>query len=102
MNKIHSVSHTPNPPSSLGIWVGGVLLERIHEVDTRKDLRPSENDPLISALSEIAVTSTPTKQPDFIVSHGTVEPKQLENNAPTSNPHNLWSNGASPRWCRLS
>ena len=60
-----------------------------------------ENDPLISALSEVAVTFLLTKEPDFVVSLGTSEPKLKNNDISVAGLYNIWKNGAFPRLCRM-
>lgn len=75
--------------------------KRIHEVGTFQDPGPLENDPLISALSEVAATFPLTEEPDFVISLGTGEPKLEDDDTLTAGSHNIWKNGAFPRLCRM-
>jgi hypothetical protein len=71
-----------------------------------------ENDPLISALSEVASMFPLIEEPDFILSLGTGEPKnngtcanstcEPENDDTCTNgTPNTWKNKALPRLCRM-
>jgi hypothetical protein len=60
-----------------------------------------ENDPLVSALSEVAATFPLTEEPDFVVSLGTGEPKLENEHLHSAGSHNIWKNGAFPRLCRM-
>jgi len=90
----------------LDICISNILLHRffapkhIHGVGTFQDAGPLENDPLISALSEVAAIFPLVEEPDFVVSLGTGEPKP-SNEVSTAVSRNIWKNGAFPRLCRL-
>ncbi|KAF1948543.1 patatin-like phospholipase-like protein [Byssothecium circinans] len=72
----------------------------ISNIGTFQDAGPLENDPLISALSEVAAMFPYVEEPDFVVSLGTGEPAS-SNELPTDVPQGIWKNGAFPRLCRL-
>ncbi|KAI9767636.1 MAG: hypothetical protein M1840_005507 [Geoglossum simile] len=75
--------------------------KHISGVGTFQDAGPLENDPLISALSEVAAMFPLIEEPDFVVSLGTGAPR-LKNNGPSmSGPRNIWKDGAFPRLCRM-
>jgi len=74
--------------------------KHIRGVGTFQDAGPLENDPLISALSEVAALFPQVDEPDFVLSLGTGEPKPNQRLPPTG-PRNVWRNGAFPRLCRL-
>ena len=73
--------------------------KRIPNIGTFQDTGPLENNPLISALSEVAALFPLVKEPDFIVSLGTGEPSPQDE--PLDCPQNIWKNGAIPRLGRL-
>ncbi|KAL9082423.1 MAG: hypothetical protein Q9165_008895 [Trypethelium subeluteriae] len=73
--------------------------KRICDVGTFQDAGPLENDPLVSALSEVAALFPSIKKPDFIVSLGTGEP--IPRDDPLDTSRNIWKNGAIPRLGRL-
>ena len=60
-----------------------------------------ENDPLVSALSEVAAMFPLTEEPDFVVSLDTGEPKLENEDGSTVGSHNIWKNGAFPRLYRM-
>ncbi|KAH7111753.1 hypothetical protein B0J11DRAFT_598320 [Dendryphion nanum] len=74
--------------------------KHIRNVGTFQDAGPLENDPLISALSEVAAMFPLVEEPDFILSLGTGEPTS-NNELSTDIPRGIWKNGAFPRLCRL-
>jgi hypothetical protein len=74
--------------------------KHIRNVGTFQDAGPLENDPLVSARSEVAAIFPSAKKPDFVVSLGTGEPA-LSNDIPTDTSQGIWRNGAVPRLCRL-
>ncbi len=45
--------------------------KHIHDVGTFQDAGPLENDPLISALSEVTALFPTIEEPDFVISLGT-------------------------------
>jgi hypothetical protein len=69
-------------------------------VGTFQDAGPLENDPLVSALSEVATIFPHVDEPDYVVSLGTGEPKSSSERRTTA-PRNILKNGAFPRLCRL-
>jgi hypothetical protein len=75
----------------------------IQDVGTFQDAGPLENDPTISALSEVSALFPGVEEPDFVLSLGTGEPKPTNNrdNPPRNSSRNIWKNGAFPRLCRL-
>ncbi|KAH7108826.1 phospholipase, partial [Dendryphion nanum] len=77
-----------------------VMGDHIRNVGTFQDAGPLENDPLISALSEVAAMFPLIEEPDFILSLGTGEPTS-NNELSTDIPRGIWKNGAFPRLCRL-
>ncbi|CAK7238176.1 hypothetical protein SEUCBS140593_010402 [Sporothrix eucalyptigena] len=74
--------------------------KHIHGVGTFQDAGPLENDPLVSALSEVAALFPLVDEPDFVVSLGTGEPKPSPHPASAAS-RSVWRNGAFPRLCRL-
>ncbi|CAK7237038.1 hypothetical protein SBRCBS47491_009841 [Sporothrix bragantina] len=74
--------------------------KHIHGVGTFQDAGPLENDPLVSALAEVAALFPLVDEPDFVVSLGTGEPKPSPYPASAA-PRSVWRNGAFPRLCRL-
>jgi hypothetical protein len=64
-------------------------LKRIHEVGTFQDPGSLENNPLVSALSEVAATFPLIKEPDFVVSLGTGESKLENEDFLTADSHNI-------------
>ncbi|KAK1754174.1 patatin-like phospholipase-like protein [Echria macrotheca] len=72
----------------------------IKGIGTFQDAGPLENDPLVSALSELAALFPLVEEPDFVVSLGTGEPKP-SHDSPKAVSRNVWKNGAFPRLCRL-
>jgi hypothetical protein len=74
--------------------------KHIKKVGTFQDAGPLENDPLISALSEVAALFPHVDEPDFILSLGTGEPA-ASNDLSADIPRGIWRNGAFPRLCRL-
>jgi hypothetical protein len=76
--------------------------KEIQGVGTFQDAGPLENDPLISALSEVAAIFPLVEEPDFIVSLGTGTPRASgKPSMSVSGPLRLWKDGAVPRLCRL-
>ncbi|KAI9772432.1 MAG: hypothetical protein M1840_000635 [Geoglossum simile] len=73
--------------------------KHISGVGTFQDPGPLENDPLISALSEVAAMFPFIEEPDFVVSLGTGAPRK--NDPSMSGPRNVWKDGAFPRLCRM-
>lgn len=81
-------------------------------VGTFQDAGPLENDPLVSALSEVAAIFPLVEEPDFIVSLGTGTPSSTQtmiqqstvSNTPSmsvSGPLSVWKYKAFPRLCRM-
>jgi hypothetical protein len=58
-----------------------------------------ENDPLISALSEVSSMFPLTEEPDIVVSLGTGE--QKSDGVSTDPTPRVWKTKALPRLCRL-
>lgn len=77
--------------------------KKIHGVGTFQDAGPLENDPLVSALSEVAALFPQIEEPDFIVSLGTGNPrsKGVGPSMSVSGPLSLRKYGALPRLCRM-
>jgi hypothetical protein len=48
--------------------------KHIRDISTFQDVKALENDPLVSALSEVTTIFPLVKEPDFVVSLGTGEP----------------------------
>jgi hypothetical protein len=76
--------------------------KKIDGVGTFQDLGPLQNDPLISALSEVAAMFPLVEEPDFIVSLGTGSPR-TSGKPSMSVPGrlSLWKDGAFPRLWRM-
>ena len=74
--------------------------KHISNVGTFQDAGPLENDPLISALSEVAAMFPLVEEPDFVISLGTGEPTP-SNELSTDAPRGIWKNRAFARLCRL-
>lgn len=74
--------------------------KHIRDVGTFQDAGPLENDPIVSALSEVAVMFPLVEEPDFVISLGTGEPASSNDLSPDA-PRSIWKNGAFPRLCRL-
>jgi hypothetical protein len=73
--------------------------KEINSVGTFQDAGPLENDPLISALLEVAAMFPLIEEPDFMVSLGTGAPR-TKGDKPSisvSSPLTLWKDGAFPR-----
>ncbi len=68
---------------------------------TFQDSGPLENDPLLSALSEVTALFPFVEEPDFVVSLGTGGPKEERNDMNTTKLTNNWKNKAFPRLCRM-
>ncbi|CAK7206337.1 hypothetical protein SEUCBS139899_009126 [Sporothrix eucalyptigena] len=104
--------HVIRPASNLGrvpLWEiaraasaapGFFPPKHIRGVGTFQDAGPLENDPLVSALSEVAALFPLVDEPDFVVSLGTGEPRPKPHPASAA-PRSVWRNGAFPRLCRL-
>ncbi|KAI9855647.1 MAG: hypothetical protein M1813_009693 [Trichoglossum hirsutum] len=75
--------------------------KHIRGVGTFQDAGPLENDPLISALSEVAAMFPLIEEPDFVVSLGTGTPRLKSGGPPMSGPRNVLKDGALPRLCRM-
>jgi hypothetical protein len=77
--------------------------KEINGVGTFQDPGPLENDPLISALSEMATTFPLVEEPDFMVSLGTGAPRTRGDkpSMSVSGPLTLWKDGALPRLWRM-
>jgi hypothetical protein len=77
--------------------------KEIRGVGTFQDAGPLENDPLVSALSEVAAMFPQIEQPDYIVSLGTGTPrsKGVGPSMSVSSPLSLRKYGAFPRLCRM-
>ncbi|KAH7111354.1 hypothetical protein B0J11DRAFT_598877 [Dendryphion nanum] len=75
--------------------------KHIHNVGTFQDAGPLENDPLISALSEVAAMFPLVEEPDFILSLGSGEPTS-NNELSTDIPRGIWKNGAFPDYVDCS
>jgi hypothetical protein len=68
--------------------------KHIPGVGTFQDAGPLENDPLISALSEMAAMFPLIEEPDFVVSLGTGAPRLKDDDLSMSGPSNIWKGGA--------
>ncbi|KAH9203240.1 hypothetical protein DL95DRAFT_419207 [Leptodontidium sp. 2 PMI_412] len=70
---------------------------------TFQDAGPLENDPLISALSEVAAMFPLVEEPDFMVSLGTGAPRTTggKPSMSVSGPLSVWKDGAFPRLWRM-
>ena len=77
--------------------------KKINGVGTFQDPGPLENDPLISALSEVAAMFPLVEEPDFMVSLGTGAPRTTSGkpSMSVSGPLSLWKDGAFPRLWRM-
>ncbi|KAH8799647.1 acyl transferase/acyl hydrolase/lysophospholipase, partial [Xylogone sp. PMI_703] len=77
--------------------------KEIDRVSTFQDPGPLQNDPLLSALSEVAAMFPYVEEPDFMVSLGTGAPRvkgtKLSMSAP--GPLSIWKDGAFPRLWRI-
>jgi len=77
--------------------------KKIDGVGTFQDAGPLQNDPLISALSEVAAMFPMVEEPDFMVSLGTGTPRTTSGkpSMSVSGPLSLWKDGAFPRLWRM-
>ncbi|KAH8653952.1 acyl transferase/acyl hydrolase/lysophospholipase [Tricladium varicosporioides] len=77
--------------------------KKIDGVGTFQDAGPLENDPLISALSEVAAMFPLVEEPDFMVSLGTGAPRTTggKPSMSVSGPLSVWKDGAFPRLWRM-
>jgi len=77
--------------------------KKIDGVGTFQDAGPLQNDPLISALSEVAAIFPLVEEPDFMVSLGTGAPGRTggKQSMSVSGPLSLWKDGAFPRLWRM-
>jgi hypothetical protein len=77
--------------------------KEINGVGTFQDAGPLENDPLITALSEVAAMFPLVEEPDFMISLGTGAPrtKGAKPSLSMSGPLTLWKDGAFPRLWRM-
>ncbi len=68
-----------------------------------QDAGPLQNDPLISALSEVAAMFPLVEEPDSMVSRGTGAPCTTSGkpSMSVSGPLSLWKDGAFPRLWRM-
>jgi hypothetical protein len=77
--------------------------KEIDGVGTFQDAGPLQNDPLLSALSEVAAMFPLVEEPDFMVSLGTGAPR-AKGDGPSmsvSGPFRPWKDGAFPRLWRM-
>ena len=76
--------------------------KNIRGVGTFQDSGPLENDPLLSALSEVTALFPLMEEPDFVISIGTGGPKEENSDTYTDATENNWKNKAFPRLCRMA
>lgn len=71
-------------------------------VGTLQDHGPLENDPVISAMTEVTKLYPHIHEPDFILSLGTGEPSQTEHAHDIDEPRQKWNNAGLLRLGRLA